>query len=332
MEIACSYHRRSRCCPDHAAMPSCYVQLAEGVTEQCRFCQQCGKFQALSEFDGSRKSCRRQLLEHNARRKQARLGSEKTQGQANPSPGPSNLYLGPYKDISMYLPPSPMNPMINNPGVSPQTSPFILASVGAPTTNSGKKSQRSQENPPVPLATSEILKSNWTELFPNSQEFVRPTRIPTPATIQPLKPAVPAAVSIRPSSNQISILVKNAPAPPSTVTGAGDNMSLQIILGRAISMEDDPVITLPNQGELLPGELNDDETPPLPAGIDWSPPKQMHVYNPSQEEDFPYYLLQKNILMPVDASMAELPGQQQAVQPSRGGAEAAGRGDGQQQQ
>lgn len=34
-----------------------------------RFCQQCAKFELLTEFDGDKRSCRRQLDRHNARRK-----------------------------------------------------------------------------------------------------------------------------------------------------------------------------------------------------------------------------------------------------------------------
>lgn len=38
----------------------------------CRFCQQCGRFQPLAEFDGAKRSCRKKLLQHNAQRKRAR--------------------------------------------------------------------------------------------------------------------------------------------------------------------------------------------------------------------------------------------------------------------
>ena len=36
---------------------------------RCRFCQQCGRFQPLGEFEGLRRSCREKLDAHNARRK-----------------------------------------------------------------------------------------------------------------------------------------------------------------------------------------------------------------------------------------------------------------------
>ena len=40
-----------------------------------RFCQQCGRFQPLSDFEGAKKSCRAKLELHNARRKQARAAA-----------------------------------------------------------------------------------------------------------------------------------------------------------------------------------------------------------------------------------------------------------------
>lgn len=41
-----------------------------------RFCQQCGRFQALEEFEGSKKSCKKKLDSHNAQRKRKRIGKQ----------------------------------------------------------------------------------------------------------------------------------------------------------------------------------------------------------------------------------------------------------------
>lgn len=38
-----------------------------------RFCQQCGKFQSVSDFEGSQKSCRYRLNLHNAARRRKRM-------------------------------------------------------------------------------------------------------------------------------------------------------------------------------------------------------------------------------------------------------------------
>ncbi|WIA40482.1 hypothetical protein OEZ86_013837 [Tetradesmus obliquus] len=61
---AAGYFRRHQVCAEHCRAP---VLLIDG--QQQRFCQQCGIFQLLSEFEGTRKSCRAGLEAHNARRR-----------------------------------------------------------------------------------------------------------------------------------------------------------------------------------------------------------------------------------------------------------------------
>ncbi|KAJ4786013.1 Squamosa promoter-binding-like protein 9 [Rhynchospora pubera] len=58
------YHRRHRVCL-RCANATCVV--LEG--EQKRYCQQCGKFHLLSDFDEGKRSCRRKLERHNKRRR-----------------------------------------------------------------------------------------------------------------------------------------------------------------------------------------------------------------------------------------------------------------------
>ena len=48
------------------------VPVIEIESTPSRFCQQCGRFHPLAEFDGSRRSCRAKLDAHNARRKAKR--------------------------------------------------------------------------------------------------------------------------------------------------------------------------------------------------------------------------------------------------------------------
>ncbi|KAG7667575.1 hypothetical protein Ndes2437B_g08220 [Nannochloris sp. 'desiccata'] len=62
-----AYHKRYRICNYHATLSQ---MVLEG--RHMRFCQQCGRFQLLSEFEGDKRSCRAKLDLHNARRKQAR--------------------------------------------------------------------------------------------------------------------------------------------------------------------------------------------------------------------------------------------------------------------
>ncbi|KAF6264844.1 SBP domain-containing protein [Scenedesmus sp. NREL 46B-D3] len=66
LAAAKEYHQRYRICLAHAKVGS--VEL-DGVTS--RFCQQCGKFHEVAQFDGTRHSCRQQLQRHNALRRRA---------------------------------------------------------------------------------------------------------------------------------------------------------------------------------------------------------------------------------------------------------------------
>ncbi|XP_027347530.1 squamosa promoter-binding-like protein 3 [Abrus precatorius] len=58
------YHRRHKVCEYHAKAPSVHIA---GL--QQRFCQQCSRFHEVSEFDDSKRSCRRRLAGHNERRR-----------------------------------------------------------------------------------------------------------------------------------------------------------------------------------------------------------------------------------------------------------------------
>ncbi|VFQ81052.1 unnamed protein product [Cuscuta campestris] len=58
------YHRKHRVCESHSKYPKVIV----GGLER-RFCQQCSRFHSLGEFDEKKRSCRRRLCDHNARRR-----------------------------------------------------------------------------------------------------------------------------------------------------------------------------------------------------------------------------------------------------------------------
>lgn len=47
-----------------------------------RFCQQCGRFQLLDEFDGDRRSCKKKLEKHNERRRKAELTASEQEKDA----------------------------------------------------------------------------------------------------------------------------------------------------------------------------------------------------------------------------------------------------------
>ncbi|XP_042414250.1 squamosa promoter-binding-like protein 12 [Zingiber officinale] len=70
LTTAKDYHRKHRVCEDHAKSPKVSVG-----GQECRFCQQCSRFHALSEFDQKKRSCRKRLFYHNARRRKPQLGT-----------------------------------------------------------------------------------------------------------------------------------------------------------------------------------------------------------------------------------------------------------------
>ncbi|XP_009396218.2 squamosa promoter-binding-like protein 3 [Musa acuminata AAA Group] len=61
------YHRKHRVCETHSKCPKVIV-----AGQERRFCQQCSRFHDLSEFDQRKRSCRRRLSDHNARRRKPR--------------------------------------------------------------------------------------------------------------------------------------------------------------------------------------------------------------------------------------------------------------------
>ncbi|KAE9607971.1 hypothetical protein Lal_00003460 [Lupinus albus] len=64
LSYAKAYHRNHRVCENHSKSPK---ELIFG--SECRFCQQCSRFHGLLEFDDKKRSCRRRLSDHNARRR-----------------------------------------------------------------------------------------------------------------------------------------------------------------------------------------------------------------------------------------------------------------------
>ncbi|XP_057507099.1 squamosa promoter-binding-like protein 3 [Actinidia eriantha] len=69
------YYRRHRVCQVH--FKAAVVTVA-GLRQ--RFCQQCSRFHELSEFDDTKRSCRKRLAGHNERR---RKGSSESRGEGS---------------------------------------------------------------------------------------------------------------------------------------------------------------------------------------------------------------------------------------------------------
>lgn len=64
LRAAKEYHRKHRVCEAHTKSPRVVV-----AGQERRFCQQCSRFHPLTEFDLKKRSCRRRLSDHNARRR-----------------------------------------------------------------------------------------------------------------------------------------------------------------------------------------------------------------------------------------------------------------------
>ncbi|KAK7379581.1 hypothetical protein VNO80_05044 [Phaseolus coccineus] len=79
------YHRKHRVCEAHSKSPKVLIAGLER-----RFCQQCSRFHALSEFDDKKRSCRKRLSDHNARRRKPPPDAI----QLNPSASSSSPYDG----------------------------------------------------------------------------------------------------------------------------------------------------------------------------------------------------------------------------------------------
>ncbi|KAL4524920.1 hypothetical protein Ndes2526A_g07018 [Nannochloris sp. 'desiccata'] len=61
------YHARYKICEQHLR-----ASLVTNRGREQRFCQQCGKFHNIEEFDGDKRSCRARLEKHNVRRRRQR--------------------------------------------------------------------------------------------------------------------------------------------------------------------------------------------------------------------------------------------------------------------
>ncbi|KAF8097225.1 hypothetical protein N665_0292s0007 [Sinapis alba] len=64
LSSAKDYHRKHRICENHSKCQ----KVSVGSLER-RFCQQCSRLHAVSEFDEKKRSCRKRLTHHNARRR-----------------------------------------------------------------------------------------------------------------------------------------------------------------------------------------------------------------------------------------------------------------------
>lgn len=113
LRAAKEYHRKHRVCEAHTKCPRVVV-----AGQERRFCQQCSRFHPLSEFDQKKRSCRRRLSDHNARRR-------KQQPDAfsfAPARLPSSLIFGDRRQISFVWNEDPLS-HVKPFAISPWDSP-----------------------------------------------------------------------------------------------------------------------------------------------------------------------------------------------------------------
>ncbi|OVA19552.1 Transcription factor [Macleaya cordata] len=77
------YHRRHKVCEQHAKA----VVVSIGGAAQ-RYCQQCSRFHDISQFDDTKRSCRKRLAGHNQRRR--KINSD-LQAQEDAEPAVSDM-------------------------------------------------------------------------------------------------------------------------------------------------------------------------------------------------------------------------------------------------
>ncbi|KAH7617081.1 hypothetical protein Ndes2526B_g07671 [Nannochloris sp. 'desiccata'] len=107
------YHTRYRICPYHAGLPE--MILAGKIV---RFCQQCGRFQPIADFEGMKKSCVNKLQMHNAQRKRAR---EKNQAAIKRRPTPR---------LSRKFTPSPTSSLSHEPETPTKSKVNVSLEIG----------------------------------------------------------------------------------------------------------------------------------------------------------------------------------------------------------
>ncbi|WVZ77937.1 hypothetical protein U9M48_025728 [Paspalum notatum var. saurae] len=94
LSSAKEYHRKHKVCEAHSKAPKVVVAGLER-----RFCQQCSRFHGLAEFDQKKRSCRRRLNDHNARRRKPQheaipFGSSRLSAMFYDSRQRTNLLFG----------------------------------------------------------------------------------------------------------------------------------------------------------------------------------------------------------------------------------------------
>ena len=158
------------------------VHVIEIEGAPSRFCQQCGRFHPLAEFEGARRSCRSKLDAHNARRKAKRAKAAAERAGAWP-PRAADVVAA--KRPRVDAPPAPAVPLARPAAVAASVPPDLLArlgnggaALGVPPGGRGRGRGRvgaPRAPPPLPPADDDslLLLEAWDALL-------RPPPLPPP--------------------------------------------------------------------------------------------------------------------------------------------------------
>ena len=150
--LVCSL-QRYRICLEHATVPSMAIN-----GKLMRFCQQCGRFQDVDDFDGAKKTCRKKLIMHNAQRKRQRdrkkqlKTDQQTSGGANPDAWqPGNEFDHPPPPSPLHHPspfysPSTLDTRSGSLSLLPEGPSQLVAAIAALQQEEQERQQQQQEH------------------------------------------------------------------------------------------------------------------------------------------------------------------------------------------
>lgn len=172
------YYQRYRICPGCSTKDK---QDDDGIVK--RFCQQCGKFQAISLFDGSMRTCRERLDRHAARRRKAhaRLVTAAAAAQhvvAPPDPPDNSQY-------------NSLNPMQQRPAAVASTATHSLMDIAQHVLQRVFLQQQQQqtlggdEKFGVPILSQEQHHMAMTAPRPTPDSLLTPLHEPRPLRFRP---------------------------------------------------------------------------------------------------------------------------------------------------
>lgn len=194
--------------------------------QSIRFCQQCGRFQLLEEFDGDRRSCRRKLEKHNERRRklEGSLTDSDSGGEMNGRARTSGKYHRSGSPTQPWMPRRNGNPSMNAVdmlqnlaqdnylmnALGPNLADGVrsLVSGGWPGSSASTEPQHPQSLPANLIAALTAGKA------PSSLNF-QPVPVLTSQPVPPsaVRPAVTAGTGIAPDSLQ-QLLQESNSGPP----------------------------------------------------------------------------------------------------------------------